>query len=120
MRATALALARQAGHRDISPFLQKFRNLLQGREANINPRFKDEMATRDPPEANLPPGPAHKVSGNYYFTRDGRREVTFPTTLADSTKALQAGGEGKEEASSAVANAPAKRRTPGPVYKYSQ
>lgn len=105
--------------RDISPWLQKFRAFLLGREHLNNQRFSKDVFTRSPPEANLPPGPAHKDAFNYYFTRDARREVTFPKNLADNTlesaKALQSGQEG-----ATVATTGAKRKTPGPVYRYSQ
>ena len=36
-------------------------------------RFPKDMATRSPPPANLPEGPAHKLSNNAYFLRDTRR-----------------------------------------------
>ncbi|KAH6940455.1 hypothetical protein HPB50_000062 [Hyalomma asiaticum] len=60
-------------------------------------RFPDELSTRSPPPPNLPPGPACKLSDNYYYTRDGRREVGYPKLIFDSTtpmKQIEAGKEG--------------------------
>lgn len=115
----SVAMASNVATREISPLLQKLRSFLNGREVTIPLRFQKEMAPRPGPEANLPEGPSHKVASNYYFTRDGRREVGFPTVLADQTaakaKSLAAGGE----AAAAVAKV-GKRKTPGAVYKYSQ
>ena len=59
-----------------------------------------------------------QLSANYYYTRDGRREVNPPTVLADqmAPKSLEAGGE----AAAPPAVAPAKGRTPGAFYDYSK
>ena len=67
------------------------------------------------PEANIKPGPSHKLHGNYYYTRDGRREIGQPTVLADGgQKVLTSGGEG---GSTSVLAAP---RVPGRSGSYSQ
>merc|ERR1712168_48239 len=44
-------------------------------------RNKEDLATRSPPPPNIPPGPAHKLSDNYYYNRDTRREVAKPTVI---------------------------------------
>lgn len=40
-------------------------------------------ATQSPPD--VPGGPHHKVSDNYYYARDARREVIHPVIIADNT-----------------------------------
>lgn len=111
--------------REVSPMMQRFRQFLLGRNATNALRFRAALAERPGPEANLPEGPSHKVAANYYFTRDGRREVTHPNVLADNTKfapkVLTAGEEGAEAAVAETKPAPSgpKKRTPGQYFNYS-
>eukprot|EP00094_Tigriopus_californicus_P003322 TCALIF_03195-PA protein Name:"Similar to Ndufa7 NADH dehydrogenase [ubiquinone] 1 alpha subcomplex subunit 7 (Mus musculus)" AED:0.39 eAED:0.39 QI:208/1/0.5/1/1/1/2/0/111 len=101
--------------RDISPVLQKFRNFLNGREL-VNPvRFAPNVAPLSPDDPNLPVGPAHKLAGNYYFTRDARREVQLPNVVADNgpIKALGSGD------GSVVSTSKPGPKTPGQVFNYS-
>uniref|UniRef100_A0A0K8RCG5 NADH dehydrogenase [ubiquinone] 1 alpha subcomplex subunit 7 n=1 Tax=Ixodes ricinus TaxID=34613 RepID=A0A0K8RCG5_IXORI len=53
----------------------------------------NQVTTRSPPPPSLPPGPAHKLSDNYYFARDGRREVAPPKLIADNTSQLKRIGD---------------------------
>lgn len=110
--------------REVAPLVQAIRNFLLGRDPKIALRFKWQQSSHPGPEPNLPEGPSHKLSGNYYFTRDGRREVKPPTVLADASgvKSLEAGAV---EGTDAVAAAPAasggkKSKAPGAMYRYSQ
>ena len=107
-------------NRAYSPIIQRVRYWLLGREANNPLRFLNECAERPGPEANLPDGPSHKLYENYYYTRDGRREVGFPAVIADETKtkAISA-GEASSDAGTAVA-ARVKSKTPGTLFRYSE
>uniref|UniRef100_A0A131Y1K7 NADH dehydrogenase [ubiquinone] 1 alpha subcomplex subunit 7 n=1 Tax=Ixodes ricinus TaxID=34613 RepID=A0A131Y1K7_IXORI len=80
-------------NRDISPALRLVREFLLGRQWKNNLRFPDQVTTRSPPPPSLPPGPAHKLSDNYYFARDGRREVAPPKLIADNTSQLKRIGD---------------------------
>lgn len=91
--------------RDVSPFLQVIRNFLLGRKHTQALRFPQDVSTRSPPPPNIPGGPAHKLSANYYYARDARREVAPPEVIATGAKQVTAGE------SSAV-----KRVTPGNVF----
>ena len=72
------------------------------------------MAERPGPPANLPPGPSHKLSSNYYYTRDARREVAPPEVLADGAQKVIASGDAP------TTSAITQSKTPGKVYDYSQ
>ena len=103
--------------RDVGPIVARIRQALLGRKHKNNLRFQPLLAERPGPEANLPDGVSHKLAFNYYFTRDGRREVAPPKALAgeDTQKAIEAG-----EGSVAVTAIGKTGKTPGAVFRYSQ
>lgn len=101
--------------REVSPLVAKFRAFLMGRTHTNNLRFQEALAERPGPQANLPEGPSHKLAFNYYYTRDGRRDVAPPKVLADAQEVLAlASGEGQAKAVAA------KPKTPGAAVNYSQ
>lgn len=71
--------------RDVSPFLKKVRNFLLGRPHTLALRFDQDVATRNPPQPDLPEGPAHRLDNNYYFTRDVRSLVQPPEVVVTNT-----------------------------------
>ncbi|XP_045607607.1 NADH dehydrogenase [ubiquinone] 1 alpha subcomplex subunit 7 [Procambarus clarkii] len=106
-------------YRDVSPFLRYVRNLLLGREHNSALRQADIMACRSQPPPNLPPGVSAKLANNYYYMRDGRRDVQPVEVLAINsssgpTKLLSDTPETKD----AVAVIVKKPKTPGDVFEY--
>lgn len=54
------------------------------REATNALRFEDGISARTQPPPNIPDGVSHKLSANYYVSRDPRREVAPPTNLSQS------------------------------------
>ncbi|XP_063613742.1 NADH dehydrogenase [ubiquinone] 1 alpha subcomplex subunit 7-like [Penaeus indicus] len=105
--------------RDVSPFLRSVRKFLLGREHTSALRHPDGMACRTQPPPKLPPGVSHKLSANYYYTRDGRRDVLPAQTVAVNsstapTRLISAG----EESDAAVALAVKTPKTPGNNYNY--
>lgn len=76
------------------------------------------VSLRPYPPGNIPQGPNDKVSNNYYYTRDARRDAFPPLDLTNTSKLLSSGQtEPGKDAGSALAKKEAP--TPGKVYKYS-
>ncbi|CAH1121861.1 unnamed protein product [Ceutorhynchus assimilis] len=94
---------------DVNPFFQKLREFLLGRKHTLALRFPEYLATRSPPPPSLPDGVTHKLSANYYYTRDGRREAVPPEVIASGLGQIEAGTE---------ASVRTKRITPGKPYKW--
>jgi NADH dehydrogenase (ubiquinone) 1 alpha subcomplex subunit 7 len=104
--------------RDVSPLLQKLRNFLLGREHISALRFEDGVSARTQPPPNLPNGPAHLLAENYYYSRDGRREVRPPAVLADLGR-IEISVGGTEAVSSGSAVAVGKKPpTPGKPWQW--
>ncbi|PSN30267.1 hypothetical protein C0J52_18642 [Blattella germanica] len=98
--------------RDVSPLIQKLRNFLLGRQHINALRFEEGLAARTQPPPDLPEGPAHRLAANYYYARDGRREVKPPAVLADVAPSLTA-GSAQAITSGSFAAAGKKPPTPG-------
>uniref|UniRef100_K1R0K2 NADH dehydrogenase [ubiquinone] 1 alpha subcomplex subunit 7 n=1 Tax=Magallana gigas TaxID=29159 RepID=K1R0K2_MAGGI len=61
-------------------------------------RFLPEQSPRTQPAPNLPDGPNHKLSSNYYLTRDARRLVTPPEEIMSGGRKLLADASGEKGA----------------------
>ncbi|XP_068151711.1 NADH dehydrogenase [ubiquinone] 1 alpha subcomplex subunit 7 [Drosophila tropicalis] len=98
-----------AARRDIAPLLQRVRAFLLGREHTLALRFEDGLADRTQPQPEIPDGPSHLYSANYYCQRDARREVNPPIDLVLEQKQLEAEGTTVPKT---------KLPTPGQVYSW--
>ncbi|XP_026488841.1 NADH dehydrogenase [ubiquinone] 1 alpha subcomplex subunit 7-like [Vanessa tameamea] len=100
--------------RDISPALQAFRNFLLGRKHTNALRFEPLLAARTQPPPEIPDGPSHKHAHNYYYTRDGRREVRPPMVITQQLLTDSSADQGTPKAAATV------RPTPGKLYHWDK
>ncbi|KAF2366823.1 NADH:ubiquinone oxidoreductase subunit B14.5a [Trinorchestia longiramus] len=107
--------------KDVSPFLQKLRAVLLGREVVLNNRWPVQQVARDQPPPNLPGGCSDHLHANYYFSRDARRLVNPPEVVAvnsSKTSVTKLLGETtpQNEETKAVAVTTKKPKIPGVPY----
>ncbi|XP_067935744.1 NADH dehydrogenase [ubiquinone] 1 alpha subcomplex subunit 7-like [Watersipora subatra] len=100
--------------RDINRYLSRIRDFFLQRKYVINNRYAFEQVNRDVPTPTLPEGITHKLSANYYYTRDGRRESKPATIVTSQSTALLSDGGAESEPDSNKAEMRPGMFTPGP------
>lgn len=84
-------MAAKVAPRDTIEIIQKIRNILLGSRGGQNYlRFEGLIAARTQPQPNLPDGPHAKLSANYYYARDARRQLEQPILIASDQKLIGA------------------------------
>jgi NADH dehydrogenase (ubiquinone) 1 alpha subcomplex subunit 7 len=104
-------MAKAIAPRDVTPLIAWIRNTLSGRKLKSVHRFEDEIAPRTQPPPVLPEGPSHKVSNNWYCSRDGRR-MAQPDQSVYHPRALPSGEK-------STTSAPAQPMVPKPGFGYN-
>ncbi|KAB7498973.1 hypothetical protein Anas_11008 [Armadillidium nasatum] len=104
---------------DVSPFLQRVRSFLLGREHTSYLRFPERIAARTQPPPSLPGGCNDKLANNYYFTRDGRRLVQPDETVLvnSATKKIAEGKSVGAKSESSELTVTGALRIPGQPYQ---
>lgn len=107
--------------RDVSTILQRLRNFLLGRQHKSGLRFAQCIASRTQPLPDLPVGPSHKLSNNYYFRRNPRAEVKRPIVIYTGCQPFYLDEENQEhDKCCPVDDVPdaGKLRTPGKLHHW--
>lgn len=108
------------GARDVGPLLSKLRDFLLGRKHITTHRYEETQSLRTQPMPDLPPGPHHKLSSNYYYQRDPTSDLEQLKVIYDvenseksriSSKPEKASEESMKKESQSVKMPP----TPGKV-----
>ncbi|NXD27656.1 NDUA7 dehydrogenase, partial [Spelaeornis formosus] len=94
--------------------VQQLRNFLAGRDlqAKLQLRY-EEIAKRTQPPPRLPVGPSHKLAGNYYCSRDGRRESVPPVVVVAAAQRTLPAGTQAPSSGTSVTTTGKKPVTPG-------
>ncbi|KAK9509240.1 hypothetical protein O3M35_006595 [Rhynocoris fuscipes] len=95
--------------RSVSNAIAALRNALLGREHTSHLRYKDLSAPRSYPSPDIPRGPAHKLSNNYYYDRDPRRQAATPQVIYSASSEQIQNSRGVQEQS------PKLTATPGSI-----
>ncbi|XP_022199932.1 NADH dehydrogenase [ubiquinone] 1 alpha subcomplex subunit 7 [Nilaparvata lugens] len=101
--------------RSVTPFLHYLRSFFAGREAKDSLRhhlWDSQPRTQPPP--SLPDGINHKLSKNYYYSRDGRREAKPDLVLIENSSKKLISKQSANESQ----GKPAVARTPGKAYPW--
>lgn len=56
-------------------------------------RWQDDLSPKDQPQPELPDGPAHRLSQNFYHLRDNRRKYLPDIVIAPQQKRLTGSSE---------------------------
>ncbi|CAF0830146.1 unnamed protein product [Adineta steineri] len=95
--------------RDINKWLFPIRQFLMLRKFTHNQRHEFEWAKRTQPPPLIPGGFAHKLSKNYYYDRDARRQVGQPQVVFSNNNQFLASATQPQITAGASAQAPSQQ-----------